>query len=52
MSVQQPNILILVDTSTTWGCEIIRGVDDYSHARWMLVVETRGELERLTVPRT
>ena len=52
MSVNQPSILILVDTSTTWGCEIIRGVDDYSHTRWMLVVETRGELERLTVPKT
>ena len=53
MPASRLTILLLVDTSTTWGAEIIRGVDDYSqaHGRWMLTVETHGELELLTIPR-
>jgi LacI family transcriptional regulator len=51
-SLPVPEILVLVDTSTTWGTEVIRGVDDYSQreSRWLLMVECRGAEEVVAVP--
>lgn len=52
MSTRQLTILVLVDTSTSWNAEVIRGIDEYAQAqpRWLLGVEARG-LQELSVPR-
>ena len=52
MSIRQLTILVLVDTSTSWNSEVIRGIDEYAQARtrWLLGVETHG-LQELAVPR-
>jgi len=46
------HITLLVETSTTWGWEIVQGVADYSqaHTNWLLHVEPRGKYERLELP--
>ena len=48
------HVLMLVDTATTWGADVIRGADEYAqiHASgWQLDVQPHGEFERLRVPR-
>lgn len=52
MSGRQPTILVLVDTSTSWNADVIRGIDEYAqaHTRWFLGVETGGLLD-LAIPR-
>jgi LacI family transcriptional regulator len=46
-------VAVLVDTSTTWGRRVLRGIHLYcrEHARWEIFVEPRGQLERLRLPR-
>lgn len=46
-------VAVLVDTSTTWGRRILRGVHLYcrEHGSWEIFVEPRGQLERLRLPR-
>ena len=52
MATHGPSVLVLVDTSTTWGRGLIRGV--LAHARrrgpWRLHVEARGQTERHRPP--
>jgi len=47
-----PRVAILVDTSTTWGRNILAGVISYTraHGRWQIFVEARGIEERLQLP--
>jgi LacI family transcriptional regulator len=48
-----PRVAILVDTSTTWGRNILAGVIAYTrtHGRWQIFVEARGMEEHLELPR-
>ena len=43
---------VLVDTSTSWGRRIHKGIHDYErkHGPWQMFVEARGMEERLRVP--
>lgn len=43
---------MLVDTSTTWGRAVLRGINAYSlkHGPWEIFVEARGMEEHLRVP--
>lgn len=58
MSEQEKNpsaakrVAILVDTSTTWGRNVITGVHRYSreHGAWQLFVEPRGVEQRRWLP--
>lgn len=45
-------VAVLVETSTTWGQSIVRGVGDYAreHGGMSLFFEPRGRLERLELP--
>lgn len=45
-------VAILVDTSTTWGREVIAGIHRYSreHGGWQLFVEPRGVDQRRWLP--
>ena len=47
-----PRVAILVDTSTTWGRNILAGVIAYTrtHGRWQIFVEARGMEEHLQLP--
>lgn len=47
-----PRVAILVDTSTTWGRNILAGVISYTrtHGRWQIFVEARGMEEHLKLP--
>jgi LacI family transcriptional regulator len=46
-------IAVLVDTSTTWGRAVLRGINTYNlkHGPWEIFVEARGMEEHLRVPR-
>lgn len=46
-------IALLIDTSTTWGRQIIMGAVNFTkrHAPWKIMVEARGLEEHLRVPR-
>jgi LacI family transcriptional regulator len=45
-------VAVLVETSTTWGSKVVRGIAEFAHehGRWSIFVETRGYHERLRVP--
>jgi LacI family transcriptional regulator len=45
-------VALLVDTSTTWGRQIVTGVVSFAkrHASWKLMVEARGIEEHFRVP--
>ena len=47
-----PQVAVLVDTSTTWGRNILAGVISYTrnHGRWQIFVEARGMEEHLKLP--
>jgi LacI family transcriptional regulator len=46
-------VAVLVDTSTSWGRGIVRGIHRYSlsEGNWQVFMEARGLEERLEVPR-
>ncbi len=48
-----PRVAVLVDTSTTWGRQIIAGIHNYSrkHGEWHLFLEARGLHEVMMLPR-
>ncbi len=48
----RPRVALLVETSTTWGAGIVRGVMDYAneHGPWLIHLEPRGRYEKLTIP--
>ncbi len=45
-------VAVLVDTSTTWGRNILSGIINYTRSRrhWQIFVEARGIEEHLTLP--
>lgn len=47
-----PRVAVLVDTSTSWGRRILRGINNYTRKEgpWQIYVEARGMEERLRVP--
>ena len=51
-SSQPPRVAVLVDTATTWGRQIHRGIHRYDlkHGPWHIFLEARGAEERLRVP--
>ena len=51
-TISAKRVAILVDTSTTWGREVIAGVHRYSRERvgWQLFVEPRGLEQRQWLP--
>ncbi|WP_372808984.1 substrate-binding domain-containing protein [Pontiella sp.] len=44
-----PKVAVLVDTSTSWGRRIVRGVFDFTaeHAPWDVLIEPKGQNEEL-----
>ncbi|QDU72826.1 AraC family transcriptional regulator [Mucisphaera calidilacus] len=50
--MEAPTIALLVETSTTWGANIIRGVNNYvrQHSRWLLNVDHRSAHDTLRLP--
>jgi LacI family transcriptional regulator len=48
-----PRVALLVETSTTWGNHLIRGVARYAreHGPWLFVLEPRGRGEKLRIPK-
>lgn len=52
MYVRRKRVALLIETSTTWGRGLIRGIARYAHeqAHWALTVEPRGTHERPTLP--
>jgi len=46
-------VAVLVDSSTTWGRELIAGIQNYArvHGPWQTFIEPRGIEERIQVPR-
>lgn len=51
-SAQIPRVAVLVDTSSSWGRQIVVGIHDYirKHERWQMFIETRGLQEQWSVP--
>jgi LacI family transcriptional regulator len=47
-----PRVAVLVDTSTSWGRRVVKGINNYTlkHEAWQLFVEARGLEERIQVP--
>jgi LacI family transcriptional regulator len=47
-----PRVAVLVDTSSSWGRQIVTGIHDYirKHERWQMFIEARGVQEHWSVP--
>jgi len=47
-----PRVAVLLDSSTTWGVQGLKGIADYvrAHGPWSFFVEPRGWYERLQLP--
>jgi len=45
-------IALLIETSTSWGTNIVKGIADYAltHENWFFRLEPWGKYERLTLP--
>ena len=45
-------VALLIDTSTSWGIRLIKGINQYAHESgdWLIHVEPRGRYERLHLP--
>ncbi len=45
-------VALLIETSSSWGQQIIAGISDYvrRHGRWVLYVDHRGTYEKQTIP--
>jgi LacI family transcriptional regulator len=52
MHPRRKRVALLIETSTTWGRGLIRGIARYAHERanWALSVEPRGTHERQILP--
>lgn len=48
----QRHVTLLVESSTSWGANIVQGIADYSHqhANWIIYFEPRGKYELLELP--
>jgi LacI family transcriptional regulator len=53
MGLELKRVAILIETSTTWGAELVAGIAEYArrHGKWSMFVEPRGRYERLRLPR-
>ena len=49
---KSPQVALLIDTSTSWGVRLIKGINQYSQESgdWLIHVEPRGRYERFSVP--
>ncbi|MEO2010159.1 MAG: substrate-binding domain-containing protein [Pirellulaceae bacterium] len=47
-----PRVAILVETSTSWGTQLVQGIASYAHEQgpWFFYLEPRGRYERLRLP--
>lgn len=47
-----PRVAVLVDTSSSWGRQVVTGIHDYirKHDRWQMFIEARGVQEQWSVP--
>lgn len=47
-----PDVAVLIETSTSWGSSLAKGIGRYAaeHGPWIIFLEPRGRKERLTVP--
>lgn len=45
-------VCLLIDTSTSWGTRLIKGISRYSHevGNWLIHVEPRGRYDRFRIP--
>ena len=52
MTDSHPSVAILIDTATSWGRRMIRGITDYAHSHgpWHLIVTARGLAESQHLP--
>ena len=50
--MNEKRIALLIETSTSWGTNIVKGVADYAltHENWFFRLEPSGKNERLTLP--
>ncbi len=48
----QRHITLLIESSTSWGNNIVQGIADYAHkyANWIIYFEPRGKYELLELP--
>lgn len=51
--MEEKQIALLIETSTSWGTDIVKGVADYArdHANWYFHIEPRGKFEHLKLPK-
>lgn len=50
--MSQKHVTLLIETSTTWGSELVHGIADYAHqeADWLIYFEPWGKYELLELP--
>ena len=50
--MKEKRIALLIETSTSWGTGLVKGIADYAHAHdnWSFFVEPRGRYELLQLP--
>jgi len=50
--LRNPRVAVLIDSSTTWGVEALKGIADYlrGHGAWSVFIEPRGWYEKLQLP--
>jgi len=50
--MNEKQVLLLIETSTSWGTDIIKGIADYAHTNenWIFHLEPRGKFEKLSIP--
>lgn len=53
MATEPRRVALLIETSTSWGTALIRGISRYakSHGPWLFFLEPRGRLEPARLPR-
>jgi LacI family transcriptional regulator len=52
MAVQTPRVAVLIETSTSWGSQAVRGVVDYARSRghWVFQLDWHGVHEQRRLP--
>jgi LacI family transcriptional regulator len=50
--MENKRVALLIETSSSWGQQIIAGISDYvrRHGRWILYVDHRGTFEKQSIP--
>ena len=50
--MNEKRVALLIETSTTWGTNIVKGIADYAltHENWFFRLVPSGKYERLTLP--